>query len=70
MDKNEMGTPKSIGHWWESKTYDWVSIQELPFDLRAEEFVWSEWVKPTAKNLKRQRWFQKEHYMSDKKCGQ
>ena len=64
-------TPKTIKHWWESKTYDWVWVQELPYNIRREEFIWSESVNRTAKSLKKQRWLQKvRHDMSKKKRGQ
>ena len=63
-------TPKSIGRWWESKTYDWVFVQELPYDLRRQEFIWSESVNPTAKKLKSQHWAQKMRHMRDEKRGQ
>ena len=42
----------------------------MPYDLRREDFVWSESVNPTAKNLKKQRYFQKMRHMSKKKRGQ
>ena len=63
-------TPKSIGHWWESKTYDWVWIQEIPFDLAKGEFVWSEAKTIKYKKLRATRWFQKVKYMKKNKNKQ
>ena len=62
-------TPKNVKNWWESKTYDWVFVQELPYDLRLEDFVWAESVNPTLKNLKKQRWLQMVRHMRGKKRG-
>ena len=52
-------TPKNIGSWWESKKYDWVFVQEIPYDLRSEEFVWDRSLDPSAKTLRTQHWRQK-----------
>ena len=55
-------TPKNITQWWDSKSYDWVFIQELPYDLRMDDFIWSQALNPTAKMLKKKHWFQKMKY--------
>ena len=67
-------TPKNITQWWQSKKYDWVFIQELPYDLRMDDFVWSQATNPTAKMLKKKHWFQKMEYEAAErrknlKCG-
>ena len=58
-------TPKNSGHW--------VWIQEIPFDLAKEEFVWLETKNFTHKTLKNKRWFQNVKYMKknkNKTCGE
>ena len=56
-------TPKSVNQRWESKSYDWVFIQELPMDVRQRDFVWAEALLPTAKMLKNQRWRQEAFFL-------
>ena len=41
--------------------WEWVWIQEAPYDLRRQEFVWL-LTAAKRKNLKTQRWFQKRQY--------
>ena len=58
-------TPKSIGEWWETKTYEWVFVQELPFDKRRDDFVWAAANNPSAKILKKQAWWQKVRHFKE-----
>ena len=39
-------TPKSVDEWWTTAPWQYVFIQEVPYDLRRQEFVWD-----GAKNL-------------------
>ena len=34
-------TCRSLGTWWLTVPWDWVFIQELPYDLRTHKFDWS-----------------------------
>ena len=63
-------TPKNAKNWWQSKTYDWVWIQELPYDPILEDFIWATRECPTLKNLKKQRWWQMVRHMRGKKRRQ
>lgn len=60
--------PKS--QWWKSKTYDWVFIQEIPFDPATGEFVWSAAKDPTERRVSWLRWMQKVRYIENKKRGE
>ena len=53
-------SPKKMPVWWQTKTWEYVFIQEVPFDLRSQEFVWDDAVdcpppKTLAKIRRRQR---------------
>ena len=61
-------TPKS--QWRKSKTYDWVFIQEIPFDPATGEFVWSAAKDPTERRVSWLRWMQKVRYIENKKRGE
>ena len=39
-------TPKTIQEWWSSRPWEYVFIQELPYDLARAEFVWDNAVAP------------------------
>ena len=41
-------TPLPMDSWWLSAPYDWVFMQELPYDKNAGDFVWS-FYKPVNK---------------------
>ena len=59
-------TPKNVSCWWESKSWDWVWVQEIPWRHDWQEFVWSKSVNPTAKSLKKQRWQQLQRHLRGK----
>ena len=53
-------SPKKMPEWWQTKTWEYVFIQEIPFNLRNQEFVWDDAVdcpppKTLAKIRRRQR---------------
>ena len=56
-------TPRPINAWWLSKPYDWVFIQELPWDKNYEDFVWAELINVTKDELKQQRFRQKMQFL-------
>ena len=63
-------TPKSIHQWWESKSYDWVFIQELPWDKRREDFVWDAAIDVFMKELRKQRFIQKMQFFKKQRREQ
>ena len=46
--------------WWDTKTQDWVYLQELPYCEEAKNFVWSELKIVTKKILKRKLFWQRK----------
>ena len=44
-------TPKDIGSWWESETWDYVFVQEVGFHLVFGDFEWAGTKTPSAKTL-------------------
>ena len=54
-------TPKTVSEWWTTPPWMWVFVQEVPFDLRSQEFDWAEAktlpsVRTLAKKRSRQWW--------------
>ena len=46
-------TPKNMAEWsWKTREWEWVYIQELPFDEEKEDFVWAVAKNRTNKKLK------------------
>ena len=60
-------TPRPMDSWWLSAPYDWVFMQELPYDKIAEDFVWSELEPVTTKTLRKTRYFQKQQFLKKQK---
>ena len=53
-------TSKNIGLWWTTKPWEWLFIQELPYNLTTEDFEWAQAKPfPTGKWLKNQKYRQK-----------
>ena len=47
-------TPKNVDCWWATAEWEWIFVQEVPFDLTRQEFIWSPNAKapPSGKTLK------------------
>lgn len=55
-------THKSVSDWWQTKTWEWIFLQEIPYDTAKNEFVWSQCKIQTmsAKQLRKKAWRQRQ----------
>ena len=57
---------KSIESWWRTHPADWVFVQEIPFSVRQDDFVWYNAKSlPTPSELKKKRWGQRQQFLRD-----
>ena len=54
---------KSIDTWWQTAPWDWVFVQEAPFKLRTDDFVWDNAKSlPTSQELRKKRYRQRQQF--------
>ena len=53
-------TQRPIKTWWATAPWDWVYIQEVGFDLRKEDFDWSDTKNPTWRQIREARMRQRK----------
>ena len=52
-------TTKNMDTWWQTLPWEWVFIQEIPYNEETGEFVWVGTKSLTPKELKNKRWWQR-----------
>ena len=55
-------TTKNMDTWWQTLPWEWVFIQEIPYNEETGEFVWVGTKSLTPKELKNKRWWQRVRY--------
>ena len=62
-------TPKKISEWWKSRPWEYVFIQEVPYDVRRQEFIWGTThavdTPPSKKLAQKRRRQKKRHEQED-----
>ena len=58
-------TGKSIVTWWQTEPWEWVFVQELPFDLSTEDFVWTNAKSLPSSELRKKRHWQKQKHLAN-----
>ena len=55
-------TTKTIDTWWMTLPWEWVYIQEIPYDEETGEFDWVRTKSLTSKELTNKHWWQRVRY--------
>ena len=56
---------KNLEEWWLTAPWEWVFVQEVPFDMTLREFDWDGAKSPTQKELHTKRYWNKKKFHAD-----